>query len=231
MSDLPNLIKPYLENEIGPVSLYPNPPDGSTDNALLFSSIFMMLLKTYEPENVPYWIEWWSNIVGKRELMGGVYCRHPRESWPSHWDDHIGVSMASFALRTQHRHEILGHGKQYWGFWGKEFLWRIPLFYLMSRFCSLESLSWLERQCVRLVFSFNMFEPKGETSGKVILFCAYLCLRGWYEDVDKTLTQWMARHHEWYPEDYLAGEFAVYYGDTHPFTVYMRSIFNKTISS
>lgn len=225
--DLTELIKPYLEPNEGVVGLTPNPETGSCDNGLLFSSIFMMLLKAYQPERVHEWVPWYGKIISERTLLNGVYCRKTAEVWPSHWDDHIGVAMASLALRTGHRHDILAHGRQYMGFWGKEFLWRIPLFYIMCQFCSRESLTWLERQILRIVFAFNLFEPKAETSGKVILFLAYLCLRGFYQDVDQTLSVWMTKQHENYGDDYLAGPFLIYYGSEHPFSVFMKSLFSR----
>lgn len=225
---LSDSIKLYLEPNNGVVGLTPLPSENSCDNGLLFSSVFIVLLSVYEPEEINQWRAWFHRIVHQRTIQPGCYFRRLNEPGvPSHWDDHIGIALAGYCLKSQHPLDIWSYGIGHLGFWGKEFLWRIPLFFLMSRFTAKEKLGLLERWALRLIYSFNMLEPASETSGKVILLCSYFCIRGLYPDLDETLEAWIKQHSKWYPASYIAGELEIYYGPTHPFTVFMKSRYQQ----
>lgn len=218
-------IESYREKTTRAVVLVQSPQDDSTDNALLFSSIYMVMLSLYG--NVPIAeIKWYNEFIAKHRLKPGSFKRHLLETFPSSHDDHTGIAVASalhpdinlFAL------EIYLHGEDNLWIWNRNFLGRIIDFIPTIKTCAGVKLSMFEQLMFIVGTLGNLFEPKQETSGKILLWLKHKALWGKYRSIDTAITIWRWWMKKRYPNG-MQDVMAIYYGAQHPFSRYASKEF------
>lgn len=211
-------IKAYTE-PCGGVGLERNPPDGSTDNMLLFSATAIELAKALkEPARQAQF----ELLAMRCEASPGCFRRKvDRSSEITNWDDHVGASCASPFLAKR----VLGHGRRNYWLWGEEFLARIVDFVPAIKAAADEPLSLIDQvlACIGLIA--NLFEEREETSGKCLLYLkcrVYDRHRGKYRLLDACVKLWRWRMTRLYGD--LAGLYLIYFKAHHPLTWHARGL-------
>lgn len=221
----PDAVSSFLEPGAGPVGLHIEPGFSSCDNSILFSAEFIAYLKLHSREDLPAYSDWFKRIMEVRTIEPGCYKRHPHESWPSSWDDHFGASVAGYILGLPYADNVWAYGKKHFFRWNKNFLARIPLFFLGVKWMAQGELSWFLRKLLILIYLFNTLETRQETSGKILLYIFAIAIYGQYPDVDKMIDEWgNVLQNECYSEG-AREMLEIYFGPTHPFATYARTDF------
>ena len=225
---LSQAITPYREPKNKMVSLYKNPGDHSTDNGLLFSATYIMLLTSEEQEQER---EWFSGVVKSCEIVPGLYSRYPGDvSFNSH-DDLTGVSVASSALSLRFSRDILLYGLETDFAWNTEkpgewtwrsYLARVLGFVSFLRVSAGLPIGMLSQITSALSFVASTFEPKNETSGKCLLYLKALDMRGKYPIVDMGIEIW--KRHVLKQYGGMRGVYEIYFGKDHPLTSYVKDL-------
>lgn len=215
MSTLTQDLEPYTE-PCGLVGLVPNPPDGSTDNGLLFTATSEVLKKVLGERQLIPGLE---ELALSAEVLPGVLSRWPLDvkgASITHWDDHCGVACASMPMA----YRILCHGRATGWRFGGEFLARIIDFAPAVTMASGASPGFLGQLAACLGLLGNLWEPKQETSGKCLLYLKcrvydWHTARG-YPLLRLCVKLWRARMRRLYGD--LSGLYTIYFGPDHPFT-------------
>lgn len=209
---------PYRDAE-GAMTLVKDPPKDSCDNLLLFTATMTVIAHLKGEIGAAEWDDF-DRLVLSHEIQGGSYRRHLGESFPSSWDDHFGVACASAICGFKHLAEdVLTYGTMNDWTWSGNWLGRIPAFEPTVKAAVGIPLSIGSEIQMAGVFLANCFEKKSETSGKCLLFLAWLVHR---KNAGPILTLamviWRARIELTYGG--MGGVYAIYFGMTHPFTLY-----------
>lgn len=217
-------IEEYREKETGAVSVHRNPSNHSCDNLLLFSSVFIALLKDKQMQD----IEFYHSIVRKFAIEPGRFARYPGEQEASSHDDHTGVAVVSYLLGMRAAQEILAYGESTgWMFRPTREGWlgRIIDFPPTVRAAAGKPLSIFSQIAFALGTIANLFEPRHETSGKILLWLKHKVLFGRYTLIDGAIKLWRFRMSKVYPGGFQE-VVTIYYGAEHPFAKYAPKAFN-----
>lgn len=224
--DLREAIAPYREPN-GMVSLYKNPGPHSTDNGLLFSATYLVLMGAKLTIDE---LDWFKNTVRSCSLKPGLLCRYPGEKEATAHDDLTGVAVASFlcGLRPL-ASQIYSYGDSHEYFWSTvpepwrndpaSFQARIVDFVPTLRACSGLPLAWYDQTLTILGFLNNAWRDEDETSGKCLLYLKAKALYGRYFWVDYAINTWRSYMQRKYPGGVRA-LYATYFGKDHPFAIF-----------
>lgn len=222
-------IQEYLEPTYKCVGLKPHPPDHSTDNALLFTSTYIVLYSDQEkwdqfeesipPEARVAWNDW-SWLVTHCEINPGLLSRYPGDLNLTSHDDYTGVVVASaYVGHGFMAQRICQYGLEHDWWFGDNFLGRIIDFVPLVKVAAGAPISRLERLMAAAGFLGNLWEPTEETSGRCLLYLKQKVLRGRYWEVDLGIWVWKLMMRYRYPTG-MAGVYAIYFGPLHPFSLY-----------
>lgn len=196
----------------GLLGLIPSPPNGSTDNGLLFTATARML----DPEHMSQ--AEYEQLALSCEVAEGCFSRWPlvvKEPEVSNWDDHIAVSFASPLLAKR----VLAYGRVHRWTWNGEFLARIVDFSPAVTMAAGESAGWFGRGLAILGLLANIWEPRGATSGKclLVLKCRiYDRCASSSALLEAAVRIWRNHMRRLYGD--LGGLYEIYYGKSHPLT-------------
>lgn len=208
--------QPYREEATGMVVLVPQPRDHSCDNGLLFSSTYMMLLGE---EATTSDVIWFTHLVETCSLEPGLLARYPTETWPSSWDDHVGVAVAAAHYNKTIAKDLWAYGKSHHFMYGSNFLARIVDFMPTLKCAAGEPLTWLEQALVATAFLANFWEDREQVSGRCLLYLKQRLFWGKYWLIDLAISLWRARMGKLYPQG-MRQVYTMYFKDHHPFAQY-----------
>jgi hypothetical protein len=219
MSQLLESIQAYREPKTGAVSNMKNPPDKSADNLLLFWATLVILLP---PEERDQELARLQTFVQACELEPGSLARYPGEFNPTSHDDLTGVAVAWPAYAAR----ILAFAEAHDWEWAGNWLGRIPDFPPTIRAAAGARLGIASQIRAAIGFSWNIFEAKGETSGKCLLFLKSLALFGQGKIIDLAIAVWRLRMHRTYGS--MKAVYAIYFGADHPFALFGPEDFGES---
>lgn len=202
-----------LEDEFGAV-------DPGSDNTLLFTATKLMVLKGLDEDEAIMEAARCAYVFVEREFEPGVYRRHPAETWPSSWDDHMACAIYGYLFDFATSIRILLHGETSGWVWGTNWLGRMPLFVGVVTHCGGDKLSpWNQLQVVSAYIA-NLWAPRNDESGRRLLWLASFAFKGssyWVIALAISIWNfWMSKLYQAGPKEMLGG----YHGASHPFAVY-----------
>ena len=226
----------FLEPENGPIGLIPRPLEGSSDNAILFSVIAYHLFPFLTAD-------WIASILRQRRIEPGKFKRHPHETWPTQWDDHLAIVL----LGNGWAEEVYEYGKKHHWIWSDLSLWktlrqygikgtfsrwlgRIILFKSVTTIKATGYTQW-EGLWLVLPFLLNAFEDRRATSGKQLLWITNELLikrldLPWWDPLTHAVNFWKYKMDQMYPDGprqmlrYYYWESIQYHGMIHPIALY-----------
>lgn len=218
------------------VALNKLPPKHSTDNGLLFSCTYWILLK--DKEELSQEINWLYNLVESCEITPGLYNRYPGDVSLNSHDDLTGIAAASWSIRGTWRWCILDYAKQHnyyfnnehpsdgfittWRKFGLKYaiepwLGRMPGFSSFLKATAGEKLTWFDVIWASIPFIGDMFADKQETNGRCLLWLKAAPLLNNSKVLDWVINTWKAHMMNLYPKG-LKDMYTIYYGAEHPLT-------------
>lgn len=209
-------LEAYVEEETGSVSVHMYPTNHSCDNLLLFTCEAFILMRGdgkdfFDMENFKTW-------ASRFRVAPGVFARYPGEYHSTSHDDYTGLAAASFILGEDTiAHEIADYGVDTDFTWDNDYLGRIIDFEPFVRAAAGMPLGPWNQLKAALGFLANCFEPKAETSGKILLWLKYEVFRGRWEFIDLAIAIWKWRMRKLYGPQPLKEIFLIYFGPAHPF--------------
>ena len=223
MNNLKELIKEYREKETGMIGLVPNPDNHSTDNGLLFSSTYIVMLS--EEERLQEMV-WFNDLVKSCEKGMGLYLRYPNFEDLNAHDDLTGITVASSLLDYKYSVDILFHGIIHHWSWNtidnkwtvKTFFGRIPSFVAGVKAAIGHPLNLFDILFASLAYIGDTFVKKEETNGRCLLYLRQKNLLGKSFLLDIVIRYWKRKMMKLYP-DGLKGLYRIYFGQNHPFTI------------
>lgn len=228
---LREVIEPFREPKTRMVGLHPSPPDHSTDNGLLFSCTFLMLLSPGERDRERDWFE---ALVDTLERCPGDYARYPGDPLPNSHDDLTGLAALSYFMDLPYAARILEYGQSHDWNWGvgypKKWDWRGWLFRIIGfpafiRVASGKEIGLLSQIQASLMFLGNLFEPTQETSGRCLLYLKSKVLYGHHLMIDLAIDVWKIAMSFRYSNG-MRDVYRIYFGDTHPISLFAPSDFS-----
>jgi hypothetical protein len=221
-TSLREAIESYREPTFRCISNQKNPPDHSTDNALLFSATYLMMLNGPTDE----WV-WFSGFVRQCEVAPGLYNRYPGATGLNAWDDLIGIAAASFHFKLPFASEIYQHAMKTnwsWNNSGKasdqlcSFLGRYPQFPAFLMYSAGVAPSYADQLSFAASCVSNAFMKWGETSTP----CLQWLMNSVVKKNNSTICNAAIAFWEWkmqrtYPGG-LQAMYQIYFGPAHPLT-------------
>lgn len=237
----------YREKATGMVGLERDPRDRSTDNGLLFSATWLLLMARQQGEGVDVDdIRWFEELVGKCERVpgSGLLARYPGEEALTTHDDLTGVVVAAHLLgmpSTARRIYccLAMTDYNYAGNW----VGRIIDFPPLLKVCARVPLSLGSQISFAAAFLWNVWgphrnedgrqtwkwsfgEPREETSGRCLLYLKSLAVQGKYGLVDVALGIWRWRMRRLYTLG-MKDVYTIYFGTGHPFSLFAPTDFGE----
>ena len=235
----------YKENGSGAIGLEPNPPENSTDNPLLISAEYLVLMSTLYPEDLTEFVSWWHPLLERHKLESGLYSRQIGVVSTTSQDELIALVAAEYVYGyTSLTKEIYEHLKANYWFWNTEHRsikgWRLIWEAIkghdirrswMGRFPGLTATvkvaagykaNWFDIWLAKQAFKSNMKEAFSETSGKKLLYLMFLVLAGHNNGLDAVMIDWEDKMKELYGENYVAGIYGIWYPNNHPNKVFAK---------
>lgn len=203
-------IKDYQEPN-GMVSIYKNPAPRSTDNGLLFTATYLVLLGG----GTAVERQWYNQIALDCEIEPGLLARYPGEKEPTSHDDLTGASVASVLMARRIYARLLAFS----GFYGTNFLERIPDFWPTLKACALEDIDWIDMLLFSAGILANCFEKRSATSGKCLAYLKCKAMEGQSRVLDIVIAIWRTVQ-KWRYRGGMKDVYAIYFGASHPFAVY-----------
>lgn len=159
----------WHHEDTGAVSCEIDPVGRSADNLCLFTcEAYALGLVTKEE---------CEKVLLAFEDEPGILARYPgHKDWCS-WDDHTAASAVSQLLASRMYDYMTTHK---WSTPADKLLWRFPIFIPTVIAGSGRYLMPWWQVLIALAYIANMFEPKTETSGKIILWLAQKNLQRFY---------------------------------------------------
>lgn len=235
----------YKESNNGAIGLWPNPPENSTDNPLLISGEYLILLDEKD-QNTEF--NWWIDLLKKHELEPGLYSRQIDVVSTTSQDELIAIVSACYEIgAVQTLKNIYEYGKSHFWFWNtqypeikgtfhliwkaltghdvrRSFMGRFPGLIATVKIAAGYKANWLDIWLAKQAFKGNIKEAKGETSGKKLLYLMKLVLKGYNNGLDEVINEWENKMKDLYGENYIAGIYEIWYNDSnHPIRKYARS--------
>lgn len=194
-----------------------NPNDRSDDNGPLFTShaYRLGLIDSADYEQV---IAQYIKINGFGDKSYGAINRYPDSPDYCSWDDHVAVACSHifFAKVIYNYME-----RSNWRTPDDKKLWRFPIVIPAIRAAAGYKLNIFRVLQASLVFIFNMFEKKEETSGKLVLWHAASVLWWKHWILRGVIRMWIRRMKKVYGDNWLNAVLTRYFpnknGETHPF--------------
>lgn len=227
-------IGPYLENKWPFVGLVPNPSDHSTDNAILFSGTYAVLVWGADPSGHDGWSSvraWFAKLELQLRvrLQGAVYDRYPMDSSSlnSH-DNLIGLMSALYFYYPLRNIDIWMWGKKHWGSWNNQdpekwtfrsCLARIPGVWAFVKAAASQRLSLFDQLVWSAVCVWNCLSKKEDTSGKCLQYLQNQVVSRKYKICDAAIQFWEEQMLIMYPGG-MREVYAIYFGSDHPFAQY-----------
>ena len=218
----------YREPGTRMVALNKMPPMHSTDNGLLFSATYIVMLRSLKQLSSEE-SQWFDKLVQSCEIEPGLYRRYPGDLGLNAHDDLTGVAAVSPELALKiykygEAHDFSWNtenpGKWTWQSW----LTRIVGFVPYVRSAAGLPVGYFGQIQIIASFLFNCFEGRQETNGKCLLYLRAKVLYGKYPLVDAGIDLWRARMAMIYPHG-MREVYAIYFGITYPFALYGSSDF------
>jgi hypothetical protein len=203
----------YIDPVTGGVQLHPNVSGQDSDNMLLFTATFVLLLQD-PAEQAQARVNLLKTALAC-QLQPGEYCRYPGQTTPTSWDDHLGLSVASEVLAQ----EIHTYGVQNDWDWGANWLGRIPLFAPTVTASALNRLSYPLSLWAALPFLTDCLQPASSTSGRCLLYLAQRSLVGRHNLLDGVMQRWRTQMGQLYKGG-MRDVYSTYFGPAHPFSLY-----------
>lgn len=220
-------IVPWREKATGMVSPYKNPNDHSVDNALLFTSTYMVLLTKEERDTER---TWFSNLLFTCLREPGLMVRYPGDTGLESQDDYTGV-MSVLVLNGggySFAEQIRSYGLQHFGFWNSAnpgsyknwdaFLARFVHFFPLLKQAAYGYVGIFGQLCFAAAFLLDNGPPES-TSNRCQMFLMQRALYGKYKIVDVAINWWRRKMTRLYPGG-LKDVYAIYFGVSHPFYKY-----------
>lgn len=203
-------IKDYQEPN-GLVSIYKNPGPHSTDNGLLFTATFLVLMGggTLDDRN------FFNQLLTRCEIEPGLLSRFPGGNKPTTHDDLTGVCAASHFMARRVYTRLV----EYSGFYGTNFLERIPDFWPTVKAAASEDILWDDVILFSVGILANCFEKKSATSGKCLAYLKCKTMQGQSKILDIVIATWRTVQKWRYPGG-MKDVYAIYFGKQHPFALY-----------
>lgn len=195
--------------------------DAGSDNTLLYTVTKLMichLIDDFEAAAENYRVR--GGVFWEREIEPGSYKRHPEETWPSSWDDHLAMAIYGYFFDKQVAISILHFAERNDWCWNGNYLGRIPLFVGVVKYCAGVRLSLLTQVVIALVYFANLFEARESTGGKILLWLASLTFSDTsYPLINGFIAIWRLRMDRLYhagPKEMLG----IYHGEDDPLSLY-----------
>lgn len=179
------------------------PTDRSCDNAVLFTAeAFALGLITIGDFYL---------TCRLYQSSFGCFMRYPGAWNYCSWDDHTAAASCSYAFAES----TYTYGRTHGWSWGGDKLWRFPIFVPTVRAGAGMRLYPWHTAMAALAYIANMFEPKQETSGKLILWLTSKTLKDQSVFLDLVMRLWYYVLRRKYGS--LSAIFAIYFPEGHPF--------------
>lgn len=220
---LQEAIHKYREPYTGLVGLTPYPTDHSTDNGLLFSSLYCILT------GVDYL--WLLDQYLRCEKLPGLPRRYPDDPGDGDHDDITGMATASWKFSGGIvADRLYQYGKANWwcwnverpGKWEVKYCWgRFPGFIAFLKAAAGHKLNFFDQVSffIGTVASTLLSKDPGDTNGKCLQYLKNLSVSGKYWLTDIAIRYWKREMAKQYPTG-MKGCYAIYFGPTHPFALY-----------
>lgn len=222
-------IEVYREPGTRMVALNKMPPMHSTDNGLLFSATYIVMLRSLNQLSDTE-MDWFDGLAKSCEIEPGLYRRYPGDLGLNAHDDLTGISCVSRELASK----IYQYGEEHDFSWNTEYpgqwtwrswLARIVGFVPFLRVAAGLPIGYFGQLQIVASFLVNCFEGRQETNGKCLLFLRAKVLYGKYPLVDAGIDLWRGRMMQLYPQG-VQGMYAIYFGATYPLTLYAPNNFD-----
>lgn len=204
-------IQEWREPATKSIGLEPHPKDHSTDNATLFNATYMSLLS--EEDRDKEW-PWWFGYVESVRISEGIFSRYPGETASTSHDDMTGLASVS----PLHAIELYEYASEHQWSWQGNWLGRILDFPPSIKAAAGKRLDLWDQAKFSLALVGNVLEPRGETSGKCLLLLKIRSVQGKGKLSDWAIRLWKLRMASLY--DSPRGLYSIYFGPSHPFSLY-----------
>lgn len=224
-------IGPYLEKKWPFVGLTPNPSDHSTDNAILFSGTYAVLMWQPVASYQDRWAEirsWFLKLEVQLRVRfdGAVYDRYPMDSSSlnSH-DNLIGLMAALYFYCPLKNIDIWRWGEKHWGSWNNQdpdkwtfasWLARIPGVWAFVKAAAGRPMNILDQLVWAAACVWSCFSKKEDTSGKCLQYLQNQVVWGKHKICDWAIIHWREQMLSMYPGG-MKEVYAIYFGKEHPF--------------
>ena len=163
---------------------------------------------------------WFRGLVESFSIRPGLLCRYLGETTASSWDDHIGVACACYVYDSTYAKLLWAYGIDNNFMYTGDPLGRFPFFMPTLKACAGMELTLAEQIMVAGSYIENLFEARGGTSGKILLWHRARVFVGKYWLLNFVIGFWAWRMMKLYPKG-LKDIFTIYFGAEHPLAKYM----------
>jgi hypothetical protein len=227
VAEFQDAIFPFLEPTWGCVGLKPNPPDHSTDNALLYSATYLVLSGDLQYENA------FIDFVRACEVQPGIYHRYPGDPGDNAHDDLTGIAVAAKLFGLPFARDIHSYGARHGWCWNVQSPGQFDRRYFWPRIFDFEptikaaagaKITFFDQVLYALALTWNTREAKEETSGKCLIYLKNKVMdgQGWLSNW--AIRYWRRKMLELYPGG-IRDVYAIYFGPDHPFAKFAPSSF------
>lgn len=221
----------FQEPNNGNYSLDRNPGFNSTDNGPLWNATFLEMLSPGERQQYKTWFR---DNLKQRQVEPGLYKKYPKAIHTSSHDNLIGDILSAYYVGDNEIIEAIYEYavKHFYCFYTADhkptfkeklgsFFGRIPGVVAMCRVAKGKNMGFFGALSFIIGLILNMFEDRGNTSGRCLLFLQAKFLMGRNIFVDLAIGAWLGQLQKLYyngPKELRA----IYFGALHPFTTHSK---------
>ena len=207
----------YREPKYGIISNNYKPTDWSCHNGLLFSAEYLAFTPDLESQEK----DWYYSLVSSC-FHQGILQRHPdHDDEPTSYDDFIGITAGLTIIgRVDLLNSIYLTMENKGWHNGKNPLYRFRHMISFMAVASGFKPSWFDRIFISAAFIQNMFEPAGNTSGRIMCALMAKTIKGkdWFLDI--IIALWATICERKYSDEGFRECLAIYFKPSHPLAKY-----------